>query len=543
EQADDYEKAVENYRKAIQGDDKYAAAYYGLGRAQFILGKFDDALKSFTNAVGLQDQLKNEEGKATALNGLGAVYYQMGRDAEAIQYSQQSAEIKKRLGDLKGYANSLNTMAQAYRRSGKFVSAILTVQESISNDRAIGDLKGECGHLESLGSIYLDAGRLGDSLRTHQESLRIAREISDERMIAANLGNIGTVYSAQGRYADAEVYYQQALEKRRATGDKDAILRSLVDLGNLQTVEGADEKALESYLEGMKIAREIDDLDGLVALSLNLAELYIDQGHYRAAGASLDEALKLIGTSADQVNLVLADKFSADLAGRLGRQEEAESKIADAGAIADTLKNESLMSDVLTVKGRLRLRQSRLPDAASEFRRALDLAKRGQDSVLSLQARIGLGLVQALAGEEAGVRELQQSAKDADSLGNATLIMHSQVALARAAFHANRLREADAAASKALARGPAYAGSELFFQAHLIRGLCSLSTGQADQAGAQLGEALRVLEKLSGELPDASAVQKFFSRPDLKIDLIALSKGLDQSGRKADAAKVAGWAR
>ncbi|MCI0659242.1 MAG: tetratricopeptide repeat protein, partial [Acidobacteria bacterium] len=93
ERADDYAKAVVNYQKAIQGDDKYAAAFYGLGRSLFRLGKFDDALKSFNTAAGLQDQLKNEEGKATALNGLGAVYYQMGRDDEAIQYYRQSAEI------------------------------------------------------------------------------------------------------------------------------------------------------------------------------------------------------------------------------------------------------------------------------------------------------------------------------------------------------------------------------------------------------------------------------------------------------------------
>jgi tetratricopeptide (TPR) repeat protein len=47
EQADDYEKAVADYQRAIQRDDKYAAAFFGLGRAQFRLGKFDDALKSF----------------------------------------------------------------------------------------------------------------------------------------------------------------------------------------------------------------------------------------------------------------------------------------------------------------------------------------------------------------------------------------------------------------------------------------------------------------------------------------------------------------
>ena len=543
EQADDYDKAVVNYQKAIQRDDKYAAAYFGLGRAQFRLGEFDAALKSFNSAVGLQDQTQNEEGKATALNGLGAVYYQMGRDEEAIQYYRQSAEIKKRIGDLKGYANSLNNIAQAYRRSGKFDDAINAVQESIQSDRSIGNRNGECAKLESLGSIYLDAGRFGDSLKAHQESLRIAREIGDEPLIAANLGNIGSVYSAQGRYADAEVYYQQALEKRRATGDKDGILRSLVDLGNLQMVEGADDKALDSYLEGMKLAREIDDLDVLVALSLNLAELYINQGHYRAAGASLSEALKLIGTSEDQYNLVLANKFSADLSGRLGRLEEAESKIADAGRIADTLKNESLISDVLCVKGGLRLRQRRLPDAAAEFRRALDFARRSQDSVLTLQARIGLGLAQALAGEAAALKELQQSAEDADSLGNSTLILHSQVALARAAMHANREREAEAAATKILARDGANAASEPFFQAHLIRGLCALSSGRADQAGSQLGEALQVLEKLSGELPDPAAAQRFFSRPDLKADLVVLSQGLDRAGRKADAAKVAAWAR
>lgn len=543
EQADDYEKAMENYQKAIQGDDKYAAAYFGLGRAQFHLGRFDDALKSFNTSVKLQDQLHNEEGKATALNGLGAVYYQMGRDDEAIRYYRQSAEIKQRIGDLKGYANSLNNIAQTYRRSGKFEEAIRAAQESIENNRSIGDRNGECAHLESLGSIYFDAGRFEDSLKAHQESLRIARDLKDERLIAANLSNIGAVYLTKGRFPDAEVYFQLALEKRRAIEDKDGIVRSLLDLGAIHFAEGFAERALADYQEGMKIAREIEDQDTITPLSLSLAELYMVQGDLRAARRGVEEVLRSLADSGDAYYLTTAHKQSADLESRKGSFGEANSQIGEAEMTAESLKNQALIGAVLLTRAEIRAREMRSDEARNDFKKVRGIARATNNPAMGTQARLGNALEMGLTGSAGSLSELQETVREAELLGHVPILVGAYSALARTAFRFGKYVQADAAAAKAIERDGSFGSVEPLFRAYLIRGLCALQAGRKDSAAGYLRNSMNSFGKLVGDLEDRASVSRLAARPDLKPDLDSLARGLKQAGLATEAEKVTSWSR
>jgi eukaryotic-like serine/threonine-protein kinase len=539
----DYDKAIENYRNALAGDASYAPAHYGLGRAYFRKGNFEEALKSFDAALRIQDQLGNLEGKATALNGLGAVYYEMGRDEEAVRHYRQSAEIKKQLGDLAGYAKSLSNIAQSDRRSGKYGEAILTVREALEIRKKIGDRKGECSTLESLGSIYYDAGRYEESLKAHQDSLRIAREVGDPRLVADNLANIGTVYLAQGRYTDADVFYQQALESRRRLGIQDGILKSLVDLGNLESAEGSPEKAMQHYLEAMQIARESEDADSVNAITINLGELYAEQGHYKSAQKSFEDALNDLRSSGDQLYFSLALKDSGNLLGLLGRFSEALARLSEAEKVARKTRNDALLGEILTARGDLLLRQGGLADAEKAFREAVNLSSRRKDLVAALRARIGTARVASLGGSAAGLRELSKAAEEAESLGNVPLILCARVAASRALLRAGRREQAFLEAGKAISRKAGYEGGEQLFQAHFLRGMSGIGGPDGETSAKHLIQALQILDSIRAELADAPTIGTFLARPDLKSDLLELSRGLKQSGKPAEANRASSMLR
>lgn len=542
EKARNYDRATAHYQKAIDGDRKYAAAYYGLGRAQFQKGDTSGALKSFNAALAIQVELNNDEGKGTVLNGLGAVYYELGRDEEAARNYRESAEIKKKLGDHSGYARALSNLAQSFRRSGKFEEAIGAVQEALRIRRQIGDRRGECSNLESLGNIYYEAGRYQDSLKAHQESLRIARETGHAALIASNLSNIGAVYLAMGRYDEAEVFYQQALEKSREIGDKDGIARSLVDLGYFEFVGGLAERALGHYYEAMKVAREIEFADGIIAASVNLGALHLDQGRYEAALDALQDALRLLESSGDQRQTAIALKDLGELHARLGQFAEATPRLDEAEKIARGLGNEGLLGEILTSRGTLLLLQENTAEAGKAFRRAVDLLTRHGDAGAILRARIGLASQAALEGKGGGLTSLAEASRQADRLGHTLLIISAEAALARVALQAGKKDQALQAAEAVISRTAISGSAEPAFQARLVRGTARLGTGKKTEGAVDLLEALRILERIRGEL-DAAQASSLLARPDVKRAVVDLSRGLKEAGKAAEAERIAAWQR
>ena len=51
QEAGNFNEALTVYSKALSIDDRYAELYYQIGRAQFAIGDFDEAEKSFWRAI------------------------------------------------------------------------------------------------------------------------------------------------------------------------------------------------------------------------------------------------------------------------------------------------------------------------------------------------------------------------------------------------------------------------------------------------------------------------------------------------------------
>ena len=91
----DFEKALQNYARALDLDHNNAPVYNNIGSAHLALflrrrqaGSFARAEESFKKALGIDPNLYS------ACNGLGAAYKNVGRNADAIAYWQRALRIK-----------------------------------------------------------------------------------------------------------------------------------------------------------------------------------------------------------------------------------------------------------------------------------------------------------------------------------------------------------------------------------------------------------------------------------------------------------------
>ena len=106
----DCNEAVKWWKKAA--DQGYTEAHYNLGAAYGKLGRWQDEIESYKQAIRIKPDY------AEAYNNLGVAYHSLGRYQDAVEACKQAIRIKP------GYAEAHYNLGNAYLLSGDKGSAL-----------------------------------------------------------------------------------------------------------------------------------------------------------------------------------------------------------------------------------------------------------------------------------------------------------------------------------------------------------------------------------------------------------------------------------
>lgn len=228
----------------------------------------------------------------------------------------------------------------------------------------------------SLVHVWTTAGETTRALEEGARGLAEAIRLHDGGRQARALAAMGAVYDRLGRYRDALESYRQALRFEERTLDRH---RQALALGNLALVY------LRMGLPGPAVVHG--------AQALSLARVFPDV----RLQASLKQA------------------YAASLAGA-GDFAQAERTYSETLSLVSRLSSPELRGLVLAGRGRVLLALGRLDEAERNIREALDLAVSSRDSLLHLQAKSGLALVDWQRGDlGAAVEHLEESRRLVES--------------------------------------------------------------------------------------------------------------------------------
>ena len=137
----DYDKAMEHFRKALSIDRTYSEAATNLGNTYFDLKRYDDAIDSYKMALS-NPQYPNA---AMAWNNLGMVYYRTSRLDEALSAFR---EALKRHTD---FHAPFYGLALVFNAQGRYGDAAVAIRRAIDLDpqyrgnieKAIVDLRNQ----------------------------------------------------------------------------------------------------------------------------------------------------------------------------------------------------------------------------------------------------------------------------------------------------------------------------------------------------------------------------------------------------------------
>jgi tetratricopeptide (TPR) repeat protein len=259
----DYERATQILNTALDLSSRLedngfeALCFNAIALVQTALGRIEDAIQAYQNAIALAPEQKSP------WNNLGILYRKLGRYTEAFTSFQKAVE--QNASDALGW----NGLGDVYLETGRNTDAVYAYLKAI-------ELSPDYAHSWSgLGKSYMEEGQLDDSLAAHQKAIEI-----DRRTVDSWFG-LGIIHRMKGNAEHASIAFQTALE----LDPKNALAWN--ELGNLYYNAGAFDKAMRSY------QKSIESNQDCCLTYRNLASIYVHKGLLAEAIPHLLKGIKL----------------------------------------------------------------------------------------------------------------------------------------------------------------------------------------------------------------------------------------------------------
>jgi tetratricopeptide (TPR) repeat protein len=302
----DYEKAIQEYNKAIEINRDFSPPYNMLGYSYRSLGDFPEAEKAFKRYIELIPNDPNP------YDSYAELLMKMGKYGESIESYYEALSINPDFYDSHiGIATNLNYL-------GKYKDARDQLKEFY--DLASNDNQRRQA-LFAMVVSYVDEGNMDKALETEEESFRLAEKMREPLEMAGDWSMMGYILLELGRPKEAEEKFTDALglieKSDRSEEYKENARRTFVYQSSIIALkEGKMDQAQAKWEEFDSLARSKNDpgtledshgLAGLIALErkqydkaiaeLNQADLWDPRVLFRIATAyqkqgNLEEAKK-----------------------------------------------------------------------------------------------------------------------------------------------------------------------------------------------------------------------------------------------------------
>ncbi|UCE18034.1 MAG: tetratricopeptide repeat protein [Gemmatimonadota bacterium] len=287
-----YQRAANNFERAVAIDTTFATAYLHLARAYINLARADEARQVMTRAVVFSDHVTERERlNIMALNAnlkgdyverlgiyekmaklfpndkethynLANIYDDLGRFDEAINHYEAALEIDA------GYKLVYNQLGYLYSAIGMHEKAVESLKQYIEL------APDEPNPHDSIGEIYQRAGRLDEAIDEYKEAIRLGADLHYPWI------HMGLAYQEKGEFGEAQRCFQRYIE----LAPSEAIRSGGYELiGETYWANDDDEEALAAYVEALRVYP--DDF-GVIS---EIRELYMDRGDTIEAQRFLDE--------------------------------------------------------------------------------------------------------------------------------------------------------------------------------------------------------------------------------------------------------------
>jgi tetratricopeptide (TPR) repeat protein len=318
-----------------------AAAWVNIGNSQIMMSRYADALKSFTTAQTIYEELiatapqkdRNyyKDGVGRVYGSIGIVCTEQNDYAKALEYYFKTLKIYEELRQDEYVAIVTNNIGIVYQAQKEYNKALEYFDKARWLQRKTGDYESMGVTLTNIGTIYLDRGEFSQALDNFKKAEKIFGSHENQRGIAELYNNMGNYYRKRNEYVDAELYYKKALAIFEGMDLKFGIASSLKSLGTLYASRNKNTEAIAYLEKAALVAREADVPEEIVECEKELSGLYEKTGkvalaleHYK----KYTDARESINTS-ENIKAMVREEMNYEFERKAALQKaENEKKLA-----------------------------------------------------------------------------------------------------------------------------------------------------------------------------------------------------------------------
>jgi tetratricopeptide (TPR) repeat protein len=513
-EAGELDKAREKYNRLLARDEKHVGALLGAALLEVRTGNQNKGLEHLNRALTLTIQGSNEEARARVLFEFGLSYRTVGKPEDAVRYFQEALAIDRKLEHRYGIALDLHGLAETQSVIGQRSEALKNYRASLQLKREIADTQGIGNILIDMANLHLDGGAYDEALTELREAIQIQRSIGNEQLEAVALNNISDIYRARGDYEQERTYLERALTLRQKFNAPSQIAESLHNLAENQVRVGANDTALGQYLKALDLRRQIGDKSGIALELHSIGNLYEYQGRYGAARDSHAEAIKTYRETGERgiwlARLLVAQASTLIAA---GQSTEAKPSLDEAAGYAKQLQNDELTAQLEKVFGDDLFYRADYQGARARYQRSLEIARRGKVRMVELSSRLGLAKIDIAEGRsQAAIGLLKKLASESTQQGLKYFAAESNVCLGEALLTLKQPGPAQGELDAVLTEAERLGALVLRAKTHYLLARVAEGSGNVADARRHSDNAHRVVEELRRE----ARTDDVLKRADLK---------------------------
>ena len=227
----DYNKALEEFKKACLYDSNNYIYFYNLGKSQYVLKKYSEAVQSFTSACKLNASFSQSR------YNLGLAYLKLKNDTQALDSFRKAIDLNPR------YEKAYLEQARLLSKRGDYDGAASSYKKVIEINNV------NTTALMEMGSAYYSCGKYSLSEESYLRALSLMTPSANYTLTAFNLS---TVLFDEKKYTDAVSYAKKAYSGINTIKDVKSQANIIYNYALMLEKTGDLDNAITVYSEVLK---------------------------------------------------------------------------------------------------------------------------------------------------------------------------------------------------------------------------------------------------------------------------------------------------
>ena len=240
------ESALAGFRARGDADGEMRAHNVAAAGA-FAMGRLAEAGKGFAWALALAQQFSDKLMMARCANNLGNVAYYQGDDREALKQYSHAASLFEQVGSFHGTAEAWHNTGVVLRERGEYEAAAEAADRAtdaasqLDDPRAMGWTLGGRGESDALqGDLRLGRVRV-------ERALELAREQEDRPTETDCLRVLSRIATAEGRHDESVELAVSAVDSAEEIGSPWMVARTRQQFASALSAHHRQDEAVEAY--------------------------------------------------------------------------------------------------------------------------------------------------------------------------------------------------------------------------------------------------------------------------------------------------------